>query len=108
MSFDALLNKTGTVRRFTSAGVSASGHEKSTWATVATGVKCRLQSRGGNEAIDDRTTSIENLVLFTKAATDTTEDDQWIIDSKTYEVKLVTDGGGAGHHKECVVKLVKA
>lgn len=108
MSFESMLNQTCTSTRKTTAGQSASGQQRSTQVAVLSGEPCRLQQRSGTEIIDDRTTTIEKLTLFLRSSADIREDDQVTVASKVYEVKYVGDGGGAGHHWECDVKLVKA
>lgn len=108
MSFIGLLNTTCSSVRPAASGQSASGRQRATNSAVLTSEPCRLQSRGGKELIGDRETAIEDLVLFVRASADILEDDIVTVNAKNYEVKLVQDGGGAGHHWECVVKLVKA
>lgn len=108
MSFESMLNQTCTSTRKTTAGQSASGQQRSTLVAVLSGEPCRLQQRSGAEVIGDRTTVIEKLSLFLRRSADIIEDDQVTVVGKVYEVKYVGDGGGALHHWECDVKLVKA
>ena len=108
MSFDALLNQTCSSTRKTTAGQSASGAQKSTQVAVLTSEPCRLQSLTATEIIGDRSTVIEKLTLFLRRSANVSADDQVTVSSSVYEVKSVRDGGGALHHWECDVKLVKA
>lgn len=108
MSFDGLLNQTCSSTRRTAAGQSASGAQKFTAVAVLSDEPCRLQSLRAMEIIDDRSTTIERLVLFVRRTADISPDDKVTVGSDVYEVKGVRDGGGALHHYECDVKLVVA
>lgn len=106
MSFESLMNKTATVRAKSVASDSRGG-QIAAWANLETSVLCALQPLSDKEIIEDRNLTIGMYRAFFPASSAVTEEHRVIIDSITYEVKSVADGGGRGHHKELLLKTVK-
>lgn len=99
-TLNTLLPDTATISRKTTANVG--GEETESWASIATGVACRIAPIGGGEAgagggqsgavggrVVDETTHIVTLA----AGTDIEEADRVAIDGATYDVTLVRKRG---------------
>lgn len=78
-------------------------------ADVATGVRCRIdESRGRQVTLPgDQGTVVVDAVGFFRAGVDLTEDDQVVVNGRTYEVALTRDAAGQGHHVEADLRLVR-
>lgn len=112
MSFSTWLNTTCTIRRFTAGAADDYGHPVQTFSDLATGIACRLQpaagpGRGGKEIWVDKQLVIADFKLFLSAGQDVTEKDEIVIGAKTYNVLLVNDAAGHGHHLELDLQVLR-
>ena len=106
MGFKQLLNKTCTIRRFTSSSNDAHGNPVKVWSDLATDVPCRLQARRGRETTQPVQVVVGTHTLFLEPR-DITERDRVVVATLTYEVLFVSDAAGQGHHLEVDLELVK-
>ena len=107
MSFNSLLRHTCTIQVRTVTYNSDTGQQVESWADSVTGVKCRLDQAKGSEyrqptAIYSKATH----VLFMATRTLSPKNNLVIIDSNTYNILDVSDGGGAGHHIEVLLERI--
>lgn len=107
MGFRQLLNKTGTIRRYTSSSKDTHGNLVKVWSDLATGVACRLQPRRGREAVQPTQVVVGSHILYLEIGTDITERDRVVVAASTYEVLFVADAAGQSHHLEVDLELVK-
>jgi SPP1 family predicted phage head-tail adaptor len=108
MSFQNLLNKTCTIKARTVAQHATSGEQVETFAVKYSNVRCRLDEAAGGEyrgatRIVDKATH----VLFINFNYNVIDTDAVVVGTETYNVLLVKDAGGHGHHKELMLEWVK-
>lgn len=107
MSFSTWLNTTCTIRRFTEGAADDYGQPAKSWANLATGVLCRLEPTSGKEIWIDKQLVISNFTLFLLPAQDVTEKDEIVLGGETYNVLLVSDAAGHGHHQELALQAIR-
>jgi SPP1 family predicted phage head-tail adaptor len=108
MSFQKLLNKTCTIKSRTVAQNATSGEQVETFAVKYSNVRCRLDEAAGGEfrgstRIVDKATHM----LFIPFNYSVVETDEVVIANNNYNVLLVRDAGGHGHHKELMLEWVR-
>lgn len=116
--FDAQLKHTVTIRRATQGALDDYGQPTLTWSDLAT-VKALIQPRnqrlGGGQTEELTThgggTSITDHNIFMRSTDLTTADEIVATDAgsytgDTFEVLLVRDAGGQGHHLEVSVRHI--
>jgi hypothetical protein len=104
--FESLLTATCDIRRQSAGFVDLeTGLPAESWATVATGIKCRLVRRQGGEHMGERRTAVvRDQVCMLPISTDVREGDVIVSGGITFDVKLVADAAGEGHHLEATVE----
>ena len=107
MSFKGLLNTTCTIQSKTVSYNASSREQEETWADSVTSVKCRLDQATGTEkrtpiAIFSRVTH----VLFMGFRTLSSNTHRIVIDSITYNILLVSNASGEGHHIEAFLEVI--
>ena len=107
MSYNSLLNTTCTIQSLTKSYDDDSGQETESWANSATSVQCRLDQAKGGEvrgatAIYEKATHI----LFIKTQTISEETNRIVIGSETFNILLVADASGHGHHLELLLERI--
>ena len=108
MSFSDFLNKTCTVRRGVPGTVNDYGHPAKPFSDLLTDVPCRLVPlRKGKEFFREKQLVIIMLNLYVDFSIDIIEEDQVVIGVDTYQVLLVSDAAGHGHHKVVGLEQVK-
>lgn len=118
-AFDDQLIHSVTIRRATQGAEDDYGQPALTWADLAT-VQALIQPRntrlGGGQAEELTThgggTSITDHNIFLRPTDITSADEVYATDAgtytgKTFEVILVRDAGGQGHHLEVSVRLIE-
>lgn len=111
MSYDSLLNITCTIEVNTQTQNATTGEMTNSWATYASGVRCRLDQASGSGEIrvpNDLLSKVSH-VLFLHYRTDLTEFLYRIdIGGTKYNIMRINNAGGQGHHTEILLELVKA
>lgn len=112
MGFAELLTQTCTIRRFTASGSPGNyGEPLGSFGDLATGVACLKQPLTGRtvgkELVVGREARITDFVLFLLPR-DVTAADRVVHTGETYNVIVVKDPGGQGHHLELILELVKS
>ncbi len=107
MSFDSMLNKSGTL---TSVSFKASDYGVvPIKSDVYTSVPCALQPASGAEQVRlygaEKVESTHILYLPTSFSID--ESWEVTIDSLTYDILFVSDDAGRGHHQRIPVRIVE-
>lgn len=102
-----LLTQRATIQR-AATGPGDGPEPKETWATLTSGVPCRVQMRGGSEqGPKPFEATAETYVIFFGYGADVTARDRVVIGSRTYELDAVdADVAGAGHHVEANARRV--
>lgn len=112
MSFEALLDKTMTIRREGSVSANAFGGRSGTWADAYTLVPCRLQQTDAEEItnVDEGSRSlVADKQLWFGYGVDLRAGDRVVVGGITYEVNTVdTDVAGAGHHGSATLVEVRS
>lgn len=111
MGFRQLLTQLCTIRRFTaSGGTGAYGEPLGSFGDLAIGVACLKQPLTGRavgkELVAGREARITDFVLFLLPR-DVTAADRVVQAGETYNIIVVKDPGGQGHHLELILELVK-
>jgi len=107
LTFANLLNTTCSIKTVTQSRDAAYGVTK-TEAVRYTGVPCRLDGASGGEYRgDNRITSKATHKLFMRTGYNVNVKDVVVCGGKSYEVLLVIDAGGHGHHVELALELVQ-
>ena len=109
MSFDSLLNKSCSIQVKTETQDGA-GQMQESWTNAYTNVNCRLDTAGGAK------TSIPQLIyekathiLFMRVISGfkfSSKDNRVTIGSTDYEILLVSDAAGHGHHWQIALQLI--
>jgi len=109
MSFDSLLNKTCTIQTATSAQDATSLEFIQTWIDAYLLVPCRLtQAKGGKKVTrNDQVYDVTHKCFISYRTDINWNNTRIVVDSITYEILLVGDGGGAGHHLELSLNRVR-
>ena len=111
MSFESLLNKTCDIYSDATSGVDSFNQPVSAPVLVHQDWPCRLDSKRMSTATGEQITpgelTIAEFILYLPIDTTINEGYSVVISSKTYDVLLVVDAGGAGHHLEVDLRLVK-
>ena len=106
MSFAGLLNTSVAISRFTKTGEDGNGQPTGTWATVAT-VPCRIEPSAGQEIESDKEVVISTHRMFLEFGVSITEADRAIVGGDEYNVLLVKNAGGVGHHLEVELEKIQ-
>lgn len=103
--YTSLLDKRATIQRVTTTN---DGPEPSAvWASVATGVPCRVSYRSGQEMGPMFDADVSEVRLFFGYGVDLRNSDRVVVDSVTYQVEPVNqDPGGRQHHVEALARVV--
>ena len=109
MSYLGLLNTTCTIQVATKVVDSTTGEMTKTWATHASSVACRLDQASGSERRLVNNVYVQAThILFIAYRTDLDEHDyRIIVGSDTYNILLVKNAGGEGHHTELELEIIK-
>jgi head-tail adaptor len=109
MSFKGLLNTTCTIQEITETQDSGTGQKEKTWSNIKNGVKCRLDQASGKEfAAPNSIMAKASHILFLDSKYNLKEKNhRIIIKSTTYNILLVSDGGGHGHHLELLLEIIQ-
>lgn len=94
-TIEAALPDTCTIQRATETSDGAGGRTK-TWATLASGVKCRLAPdtyRAEEREVAARLTAVTAWVITLPVGQDVAEKDRIVVGSSTYEVAGVSKHG---------------
>ena len=104
--FDDLLNTMCTIQIATTAQNANSYQMIKTWTTHASSVACRLeQASGGVRVSGNDILSKTSHILFLDYRTDIDwSDKRIVVGSNTFNILLVSDAGGEGHHLELSLK----
>jgi len=106
-TFLGLLTALCDVRRQEPGAVdSETGLPVETWLTPITDIPCRFVNRTGREAVSEARGSVvlRGQVCMLPIDTDVREGDVILSGGQSYDVKLVEDAAGAGHHLEALVE----
>jgi hypothetical protein len=122
MTYTSLLRQRVTIRRRANTAASDTtdwNQEPQEITSLATGVRCRIDEGGGGSGGSRGEITLPgeagNVVVdatgYFLAGTDLTEADQVVrtypTPERTYEVLLVRDAAGQGHHIEAALRLVR-
>ena len=109
MSFDSLLNKTCKIQELTNTQDSTTGQMVKSWTDKYINVKCRRdQASGGEFESDNSILKRATHIFFMRNNYTIAEGKNRIVfDGKNYNVLLVGDAGGHGHHFEIETELVE-
>jgi len=109
MSYKGLLNTTCTIQVSTETQDTTTNQMIDSWATFASSVKCRLdQASGGKQVSSDDILSKKTHTLFVEYRTDLNwKNHRVVIGSYTYDILLILNAGGHGHHTELALELVR-
>jgi hypothetical protein len=102
-----LLRHRCAIERRDAVQASASGETIQNWQTIADGVPCLLDAKGGSARQGEygRTTPV-NFVGFFRWMTDLQVDDRIVVNDQRYAVTFLADR--SGHHIEADLALVIA
>mgnify|MGYP001498717373 CR=1 FL=1 len=105
---NGLLRQTCTIRRNTPGTVDALGHPAESWGDLATGVRCAVQWRGGDEQAKPGDVTVYDAVAYFAAGQDVTDADQITAIDGGSEVLLVAAVMPApyGHHVRALCRKV--
>ena len=107
MSYNNLLNTTCTIQSLTKSHDEDSGQETESWADSATNVKCRIdQAKGGEVRAATSIYEKATHILFIKNRTISEETNRIVIGSETFNILLVADASGHGHHLELLLERI--
>lgn len=109
MSFQGLLNTSCNIQKIINAQDSTTGELEKTWANIYTGVKCRLDQASGQEfASPNSILARATHILFMDKKYTLKEGTYRIVTGgNNYNILLVSDGGGHGHHLELTLQLIQ-
>jgi hypothetical protein len=108
MSFDDLLNTTCSVSTVVQTRDATSRGAAPVKTLRHSNVPCRLDGATGSEYKgDNRVLGKMTHVLFLSPRYVLRETDVVTISGTDYNVLVVTDGGGHGHHTEAALELVR-
>jgi hypothetical protein len=90
---------------------ATSGEPIETWTNAAVNVKCRLDEANGQEIRTANNVYVKaSHVLFMQADTGgialNEKDNRIKIGATVFNILLVKDAGGAGHHKELLLERI--
>lgn len=102
------MRSTCTFEQRTGASSAATGQMTYTWAAVYSGTRCRLDESTGREfmsATGKPTRATHVMFLNVLPSLSITERD-WRVDvgGLKYDILLIADAGGAGHHYEIMLE----
>ncbi len=103
---NGVLRQTCTIRRNTPGGADAMGQPAESWGNAATGVRCAVQWRGGQEQMRPGEVTVYDAVAYFARGQDITDEDRiTAIDggSETLIVQAV-DWGPYTHHVKALCK----
>jgi hypothetical protein len=111
MSFKGMLNAFCTIRKVAETQSPLSGQINDAWQDVAVNVRCRLDEASGQEIKTETGKYVKAThVLFIENATggiDINEKEyEIVISENSYNILLIKDAGGHGHHKEILLQRV--
>jgi hypothetical protein len=88
---------------------ATSGQTNYTWAAVYSDQRCRLEESGGREFKTQTGIAVRGThVLFVNALPGAITEKDWRIDigGLKYDILLISDAAGAGHHYEIQLERV--
>lgn len=106
----SLLNTTCIFEQRAGTQSTTSGQMNYTWAAVYTSIRCRLDENTGREFTSQTGKSMRSThVLFINALPGAITEADWRVDvgGLKYNILLIADAGGAGHHYELALERVK-
>lgn len=108
MSFKGLLNTTCKIQELTETQDTTTGQKEQTWGNKLNGVKCRLDQASGAEfAAPNSIMARASHVLFLEKKYTLNEKNHRVkIKANVYNILLVSDGGGHGHHLELLLQII--
>ena len=108
MSFDNLLNLTCNIQRQSKTQSATTGEMVINYATVYTGIKCRLdEASGGVMFSNNQKLQRATHTLFLHYGKTIKETDKIVIGSSSYIVLLIKNAGGHNHHNELILEIIK-
>lgn len=110
MSFEGLLNTTCTIQTLTESQDADTGQDIKTWTDTEINVKCRLDNAEGEELMSDtgevvkasHTLFLDNPVYVTLNE----KNNRIVVAGNSYNILLVKDAGGHGHHTELLLQRI--
>jgi hypothetical protein len=107
MSYDCLLNQTCTIQNRTTS-FSNSGASTTTFANLATGVKCTIQPNTGRQRSQTQSeeNNVTHLAFFKQSQAIVNGDKVIDANSAEYMVVRVFNAAGRTHHKEVELELL--
>jgi SPP1 family predicted phage head-tail adaptor len=110
MSFNGLLNTTCTIQTLTETQDADTGQDIKTWTDTEINVKCRLDNAEGDEIMSDTGEVVKaSHTLFLNNPTYINLDEKSnriVIEGISYNILLVKDAGGHGHHTELLLRRI--
>lgn len=105
MALGSLLNKTATRQRFVQTGTDRRNHPTGDYSDTTT-FPVALQTVSGREIYIDQKVTVVTYQAFADYGADVTVKDHLVIDGNTFNVLLVSDAAGMGHHLEIDLELI--
>jgi len=106
MSFDSLLNRTGSLLHFAGAGTDDYGQPVKVWSTVET-LALRIQPATGRKTEWDRLGIVATHEAFCRKPTvSLTVKDRITCEGTTFDVQYVKNAAGHEHHLELALRRV--
>jgi len=110
MSFQSSLTQTCSIQRLT--GVKDThGNVKDVWGDVATGVPCRVSSRGMTPRVVNLQGKTQTItftpIVYMSYRTDVKQNDRLAIDGDYYRVLLALNVANKNHHLTITTELIR-
>jgi hypothetical protein len=110
MSFQGLLNTSCIIQTLTETQDPDTGQDIKVWVNTEIDVKCRLDNAEGDEIMSDTGEVVKaSHTLFLNNPTYINlneKNNRIVVSGNNYNILLVKDAGGHGHHTELLLQRV--